>query len=208
MNTRGLGKRILLAVTVTAAAIVGTPIVTHAQGADAVRASYSKGNPAPDALFLPYFLNYVVRLTDSIPDRTRALSIVSNNLKLDDSGEAEEHLRLIREVRDQVELGKDEFMRDSVCPRNSMRASGVAFYDRLDEADDNTSQLGDHALAVLQESMEPTVFLNFLEWMAAKKKSSTLTLTNHRVAYADRDPGLVQERICGFFDSINSNPNQ
>ncbi len=181
--------------------------VSFSQSENSIMARYDKENLPPDQLFLPKFLEHITSAALQQPTRDEQVSYIGTNLLLKNtvSAQAEEYLILFIAVRDENRYGKEEFIRENLCPLNSTRPTGDEFLQKLNGVDSNNDDIGAIGLTTLRQSMSSSAYGAFLAWMNRVKTTSNIVRIDHKISHASRDMDAYSQAYCGRFDSNVSN---
>ncbi len=179
-------------------------IVAAAQAAAPTMTIYDKTTGIPDEVMFRGFLSAVATPPDeNIDDHKSSIREVRRRMELKSVDDAETILAIFNSMNDEFNAEKTAFMRREVCPLDSPRPAGTEVLDRLAANDAFNDILGARFLARIQSQVAQPQYLALLSWMADLKQGTMIGRTNWHVVYADRDPDLLRQEICGRFDSYN-----
>jgi len=187
-----------------AALLASFSIVSVAQESDSIKIRYDRNTGIPDNVFLYPFIESILRevpTDDRGHDHDHRAVAIHRNLDTETYEKAVEVMDFLIAVRDDIRTKKVQFMRTHVCPLDTSRPTGQAVFASLDAVDENTDKIGAEYLNVIKATLPPVTYSNFLLWMADAKQGSYVTKYDHKKLYANHDPNMVRQDICGTFDS-------
>ena len=206
MENDELRQRTLLSVTVIflTLLVLAAPTSGIAQEAEPEKVIYNSETGIPDNLMASVFIPNRVGhgFTEiSHQDHIHAVRQIKREVGMESYESAEAFFEFLVPFPGELYEAKHKFMRDEVCPLDVPRPTGAFVYDRLNAYDEISDVYGAMFLDRIQSYLSPEEFENFMVWMEDAKQGTIIGRTNHHVAYADRDPDMVRQRICGRFDS-------
>lgn len=169
-----------------------------------IRAKYERTSEIPDNVYFPKFVTFVTS-TVSEHDRQHAIIDLQQNMGFTSVEESTALFELLTQIKADIATERQAHFRQTICPLDRPRPSGVDVFKLLDDVDDNNDRLGSKYLAAVNEYLGPEAYQIFLTWMGKRKLGSTIIVFDHAQVHAGRNPDVVRQESCGRFDSKFTN---
>lgn len=187
-----------------AVSLILIPPTAYSEPDPRIRAKYERTSDIPDNVYFPKFVTFVTS-SASEHDKQHAIIDLQRNVGLDSVEESTDLFELLTQIKADILKERISHFRETICPLDRPRPSGVDVFKLLDGVDDNNDRLGSKYLAEVQRHLGPEAYQNFLAWMNKRKLGSTIIVFDHAQVHAGRNPDVVRQESCGKFDSKFSN---